>query len=357
MNQTDTDTDDEPSIDSKCVAVPTCLANSGDHRKVVSHIFGRNKKCTLELPNLWVHWCRKHYQRFKYRAEATGAWHLRQLDLVYYQLQIFEDWGKVRSWTIVLRKAEAVALAKMNHEAKMRKKGVIGINQTTQCWESFLLPYLGSNKTFAHVREVLEVIDRKFNEEDFKRRDNKLKMFPGVEFLPVIGKAKEPKKGAPATPATKSQSAYKKITLDQPAFNRKNRANKEYLEKVAREVEGSTTPKSSRTPSQKAKSPDTDTLSASPATLKRKASTPDIATITLTDRTRNSLDMTFTSKEIKRTSPTSIPISALLSEQHNNEPTKRRRLDHTYENHGSGSEGMIFMGKEEQGETGDENSP
>ena len=47
-----------------------------DHRKVVSHIFGRNKACTRKLPeNLWRLWCRKHYQRFKYRAEdaTTGA--------------------------------------------------------------------------------------------------------------------------------------------------------------------------------------------------------------------------------------------------------------------------------------------
>ena len=54
-----------------------------DHRKVVSHIFGRNKACTRKLPeNLWILWCRKHYQRFKYRAEDAENWHTIQLGLV-----------------------------------------------------------------------------------------------------------------------------------------------------------------------------------------------------------------------------------------------------------------------------------
>lgn len=55
--------------------VSTCPANSGDHREVVSHIFGRNKACTRDLANdLWIYWCRKHYQRLKYRAEDSEGW-------------------------------------------------------------------------------------------------------------------------------------------------------------------------------------------------------------------------------------------------------------------------------------------
>ena len=107
MNLTDTDDDTSQHIDIKCVAVSTCVANSEDHRKVVSHIFGRNKSCTRDLPNnLWIYWCRKHYQRFKYRAEDAEKWHTRQMELVRQQLRIFENWGQVRSWTIALRKAE-----------------------------------------------------------------------------------------------------------------------------------------------------------------------------------------------------------------------------------------------------------
>ena len=353
---TDTDDDTSQHIDTQCVAVATCLANSGDHRKVVSHIFGRNKTCTRDLPhNLWIFWCRKHYQRMKYRAEDSGNWHMRQMELVRDQLQIFENWGKIRSWTIALRKAEHIALAKMNKEAKMNKDGVTNTNQTPPCWERFLVPYLGANKTFAKVREVLDVIERKFDEEEYKNRDKKLKTFPGVEFLPTIYPAKEVKKPAPAK---NGEVTYKKITLDQAAFKRKTRANAEYIkEKAAKKAEGSNTPKSSRTPSQKGKSPDTNSHADSPATVKREASTPDIGTIILTDATHDSVDKTPTSKETKRKSPTPAHKAAPLAHQYQYQPTKRRRLTRGYEKHGSDGEDTTVMGKEEQGETEDENLP
>ncbi|KAL3477726.1 hypothetical protein BJX99DRAFT_257098 [Aspergillus californicus] len=38
-------------------------------RKVVSHIFGRNKKVTKRIPVwIWEYWCRRHYQRTRYRS-------------------------------------------------------------------------------------------------------------------------------------------------------------------------------------------------------------------------------------------------------------------------------------------------
>ena len=353
---TDTDDDTSQHIDTQCVAVSTCLANSGDHRKVVSHIFGRNKTCTRDLPhNLWIFWCRKHYQRMKYRAEDNENWHLRQMELVRDQLQIFDNWGKVRSWTIALRRAEDVALAKMNKEAKMNKDGVTNTNQTPPCWERFLVPYLGANKTFAKVWEVLDIIQVKFDEEEFQGRSKKLKAFPGVEFLPMIYTVKEVKKPAPAK---SGEGTYKKITLDQSAFKRKTRANAEYAkEKAAKKAGRSNTPKSSRTHSQKAKAPDTDDRSDSPATLKREASTPDIGTIILIDATHNSADKTPTSKETKRKSLTPVPKAAPLADQPNSQATKRRRLTRGYEKHGSNGEDTAVMGKEEQGETEDEKLP
>ena len=106
------------------------------------------------------------------------------------------------------------------------------------CWERFLLPYLGVNKTFTHVREVLEVIDGKFNEAEYRKRDKKLKMFPGVEFLPVVQKAKEDQKPA----AKKGEITYKKITLDQPAFNRKKPScEKETYPEIDNKADVSTT--------------------------------------------------------------------------------------------------------------------
>ena len=238
---TDTDNDASQRIDTKCVAVSTCVANSGDHRKVVSHIFGRNKVCTRDLPNnLWIFWCRKHYQRFKYSAEDAEKWHTVQLGLVRNQLQVFEDWGEVRTWTITLRKAEQDALAKEN------KNGITTYTDyVSSCWERFLVPYLGSNKTFAQVREVLQVIERKFNEAEYRNRAKKSKTFPGVEFLPTIYKAKRVKNPAPK----KGEIMYKKITLDQPIFNRKTRANANIIKHMAaKKAEASDKKRKSMTP-------------------------------------------------------------------------------------------------------------
>ena len=352
-----TDTDDETSlyIDTQCVAVPTCIAKSGDHRKVVSHIFGRNKSCTRDLPHdLWIFWCRKHYQRFKYRGEDNDNWHMRQMELVCDQLQIFEDWGKVRSWTIALRKAEHRNMVKINKEAKMNQEGVMVANPTPPCWERFLVPYLGANKTFADVREVLVVILSKFDEEEYKSRDKKLKTLPGVEFLPNIHAAKVVKKPAPAK---KGETAYKKITLDQAAFKRRTRANAEYAkEQAMKKAEASNAPKSSRAPSQKTKSPYTDSEADSPAALKREASIPDINTIILTDATHSPVDRTHTSKGPKHKCQTPVSKAAPLADQHNGQPTKRRRLTRGYEKHGCDHADVMFMGKEELGETEDENA-
>ena len=322
----DTDNDEPQHIDSKCVAVSTCVANSGDHRKVVSHIFGRNKACTRGLPNnLWIFWCRKHYQRFKYRAEDAENWHTIQLGLVRNQLQVFEDYGQVRTWTIVLRKAEQDALAKEN------KNGITYTNYISSCWERFLVPYLGPNKTFAQVREVLNVIEGKFNEAEYRNRDKKLKTFPGVEFLPVVQKAKKAKKPA----AKKGEITYKKITLDQPVFNRKTRANSQLIKDMAaKKAEASKNPEGSGTPSKKAKSPGTDDASDASATKKRKTSPPANATDGSAHRKRESLDPT--------------PEAPLSTFHFKPLPTKRRRLTRGYEKHGSESEDTTFMEMEDQ---------
>lgn len=321
----DTD-DDAQHIDTKCVAVSTCVANSGDHRKVVSHIFGRNKACTRDLPNdLWIFWCRKHYQRFKYRAEDSENWHIIQLGLVRNQLQTFEDWGQVRCWTITLRKAEQDALAKED------KEGITYTNYTATCWERFLVPYLGSNKTFAHVREVLDVIEGKFNEDEYRNREKKPKTFPGVEFLPFVQKAKEVKKPA----VKKGEIGYKKITLDQPAFSRKTRANSQFLKDMAaKKAEASNSRKSSATPSKKGKSPDTDNNASDASTSKKRKTSPaDGATNGTPHHRSNTSDASSQTTAGFRFKPL---------------PTKRRRLTRGFEKHGSDGEDSPPLEKEDE---------
>ena len=106
-------------------------------------------------------------------------------------------------------------------------------------------------KTFSQVREVLTVIENKFKEAEYLNRDKKQKTFPGVEFLPSVQQIEEAKK-----PAPKKETGYKKITLGQPAFNRKTRANNEYIKDMAaKQGSPSKTPKSSRSSSASKNSP------------------------------------------------------------------------------------------------------
>jgi hypothetical protein len=74
-------------------------------RKIVSHIFGRNKKPTQNIPDeLWIWYCRKHYQRSKYTC--SNQWPQKQVDLVRLALDNFEKWGEILYWNVVLRKRE-----------------------------------------------------------------------------------------------------------------------------------------------------------------------------------------------------------------------------------------------------------
>lgn len=57
-----------------CEYSTPCQMSTGSEgvyfRKVVSHLFGRNKTSTKLFPqHVWVLYCRRHYQRARYRAE------------------------------------------------------------------------------------------------------------------------------------------------------------------------------------------------------------------------------------------------------------------------------------------------
>jgi len=176
-----------PTDDRFCMAVPVCVEKCKDHRKIIAHIFGRNKNCTRGLPeSAWVFWCRKHYQRGEYRAKVNGIFHNTQLRLVREQLTKFERAHVVKDWTIALRKAQRDAITAEN------KRVVAGIAVgRSRCWERFLLPHTGSNKSFAEVRAVLDVIETEFRTTAFRHRDKMAKDFPGVELLPNL-RAKHP---------------------------------------------------------------------------------------------------------------------------------------------------------------------
>ncbi|KAG5287199.1 ORP1, hypothetical pathogenicity factor [Histoplasma ohiense] len=81
-----------------------CSTESNHYRKVISHIFGRNKKCTVNIPeHVWIYYCRKHYQRARYR---TAEWPFRQCDLAIETIQNMLAWGGVESFNLQLRRRE-----------------------------------------------------------------------------------------------------------------------------------------------------------------------------------------------------------------------------------------------------------
>lgn len=95
----------------KCSYCNICTTGS-PLRKVVSHIFGRNKLSTRQIPkNVWVYYCRKHYQRSRYRNPRGFA--RQQVSLVKRQCERLELWGGVKDWVIKVRRREEL---RMNRE-------------------------------------------------------------------------------------------------------------------------------------------------------------------------------------------------------------------------------------------------
>lgn len=88
-------------------------------RKAISHVFGRNKMCTRQIPDyVWVHYCRKHYQRVRYRNVQKYA--ELQIDMVIKQVYRVQAWsrqnaaqnkaGQLTAWQLMARKREKMRL-------------------------------------------------------------------------------------------------------------------------------------------------------------------------------------------------------------------------------------------------------
>ncbi|KAI4169932.1 MAG: hypothetical protein LQ343_005313 [Gyalolechia ehrenbergii] len=179
----DDDEVQEVAVDPVCAgeADGPCTLGSGDHRKVVSHVFGRNKRCTHQIPDdCWIKYCRKHYQRQKYRCPAD--WFETQLLLIDGQIDKMEAWGGITSWTIAIRKKEREMLDHENSYFAQHGR----LPDGPHCRERFLLPYLGSNKTFADIRNLIDIINQEC--------DNTKKLtLPSFELLPVIDERRNPR--------------------------------------------------------------------------------------------------------------------------------------------------------------------
>lgn len=116
---------DEEETNSLCEFSRPCHMGpspDGMHfRKVVSHFFGRNKASTKLFPDaVWVHYCRKHYQRARYRADQ---WPFTQCELLLESLSRMEQWDGVESFEIILRRREILRVSGEEHSGGSSQAG------------------------------------------------------------------------------------------------------------------------------------------------------------------------------------------------------------------------------------------
>ncbi|PLB45844.1 hypothetical protein P170DRAFT_467047 [Aspergillus steynii IBT 23096] len=191
-------------------------------RKLISHIFGRNKTSTRLVPtHIWPHYCRKHYQRARYRAPN---WPVAQVELVRLALDRMEVWGGVRGFQVVLRKRALVHSGstsstsafgggdgdgdgegddgegekekgkgkgkKLSTKRKSKSKGKGKRPQKKRKAPAihhapvpdWLRHHLGEGRTFAEVRSMLDQLKGHLQEA---RRGKELR-FPDIEILPAL---------------------------------------------------------------------------------------------------------------------------------------------------------------------------
>ncbi|KAJ6009126.1 hypothetical protein N7522_004142 [Penicillium canescens] len=187
-------------------------------RKVVSHVFGRNKASTKLFPQyVWVHYCRKHYQRARYRADQ---WPFTQCDLLLESLNRMERWGGVDSFELILRRREQLRVdnepdADSNEQLagvrttasttrketrasralgapQRSRKHPTAINAPVPLW---LRQLVGKSKSFDNIRELVEHVRTYLGDlrKEERAEQLSLSMSPSLSVSPrhAAGKARK----------------------------------------------------------------------------------------------------------------------------------------------------------------------
>jgi hypothetical protein len=172
-------------------------------RKAISHIFGRNKMCTRLIPDeVWVHYCRKHYQRSRYRDPKRYA--NVQSRLVLQQIWQIEQWsnanqangkpGVVESWGLAVRKREQKRLDDLTTNLK-RKASTLddeadlagGSSAPHSAVPEWLLQLTGKGYSTQEIQDIARSLHKQITE-------NEALSFPDIEILPnIIVNQDEPK--------------------------------------------------------------------------------------------------------------------------------------------------------------------
>ncbi|KAI1140438.1 hypothetical protein F5Y05DRAFT_317956 [Hypoxylon sp. FL0543] len=188
---------DQPSQDEGivCMYKPNCDTGS-QLRKAISHIFGRNKTCTRNIPSrVWVHFCRKHYQRSRYRN--AQEWARVQCDLVQKQIRRVQDWsdenkragrpGIVQEWSLSMRKREQNRVQeKTNRKRSYRDESeddddVVPDSATLNgtAVPDWLRSKCGDGYSTAEIEEIVARLKQEMEETNMTQ-------IPDIEILPNI---------------------------------------------------------------------------------------------------------------------------------------------------------------------------
>lgn len=190
---------DHGPVNSFCEAqMNDCRTGCFVMRKIIAHVFGRNKACTCQIPDhCWVQWCRKHYQRLRHRMLEQG-WIFLQINCLRIQLGRMEKWGEVKSFTIVLQRRFQELNRKDPANDPEHGAGLIHLPDTTTiskyhhanehtkaCPNRFLYAFLGAEKSFDDVYSVIDAVEKAADEDQ-------LKILPPLQFLPFIDATMHP---------------------------------------------------------------------------------------------------------------------------------------------------------------------
>ncbi|TWU72546.1 hypothetical protein ED733_004326 [Metarhizium rileyi] len=173
-----------------CMFVDDCDTGS-QLRKAISHLFGRNKTCTLKIPEMvWVYYCRKHYQRVRYRNARTYP--VTQMQLVETQIERLKTWSDrnqargegayIDSWTLSLRKREE---KRLQGDKKGRQDDKEASKLETGHIPAWLIEKLGSGHDTESIFDVAKSLREQIE-------NGTLAQVPEIEFLPdIVGDDKE----------------------------------------------------------------------------------------------------------------------------------------------------------------------
>lgn len=182
-----------PQNEIKCMYIDNCDTGS-QPRKAISHIFGRNKLCTRMIPaHVWVHYCRKHYQRSRYRNGHEYA--KLQIDLVEQQIERVQRWSDqnkatgaprvVTGWSLAIRKREQ---KRLEDKQDSRKRAFYGDSDDEAADDAvasgtavppWLLQKCGTGYS---TEEILAIVGQLKSEI----HGSHLSQIPDIEILPCI---------------------------------------------------------------------------------------------------------------------------------------------------------------------------